>query len=207
MFFSFRTARQGRGTAHTGAASRPKLSHSRFFQRKRLSGGFSASSCRISRKKKAGLLPSPQSQKQSIQKESQYFFKKTLDFLLHPCYDNEAVSQEAHGVLAQLGERHTGSVEVSGSIPLCSTKIRTFCECMRFGFFIFRQNSRGAVISDGAPADVFYPSALILNVDSLPPHQFRNQRPVFQTLRGVSQRAGKIDVADARLGGRSFRFL
>ena len=155
MFFSFRTARQGRGTAHTGAASRPKLSHSRFFQRKRLSGGFSASSCRISRKIKAGLLPSPQSQKQSIRKESQYFFKKTLDFLLHPCYDNEAVSQEAHGVLAQLGERHTGSVEVSGSIPLCSTKIRTFCECMRFGFFIFRQNSRGAVISDGAPADVF----------------------------------------------------
>ena len=50
------------------------------------------------------------------------FFQKTLDFLLHPCYDNEAVSQEAHGVLAQLGERHTGSVEVSGSIPLCSTK-------------------------------------------------------------------------------------
>ena len=82
-------------------------------------------------------------------------FKKTLDFPCSPCYYNEAVSQEAHGVLAQLGERHTGSVEVSGSIPLCSTKIRTFCECMRFGFFIFRQNSRGAVISDGAPADVF----------------------------------------------------
>lgn len=27
-----------------------------------------------------------------------------------------------HGALAQLGERYTGSVEVSGSIPLCSTK-------------------------------------------------------------------------------------
>ena len=26
------------------------------------------------------------------------------------------------GALAQLGERYTGSVEVSGSIPLCSTK-------------------------------------------------------------------------------------
>ena len=25
------------------------------------------------------------------------------------------------GALAQLGERYTGSVEVSGSIPLCST--------------------------------------------------------------------------------------
>ena len=28
----------------------------------------------------------------------------------------------AFGALAQLGERYTGSVEVSGSIPLCSTK-------------------------------------------------------------------------------------
>ena len=28
------------------------------------------------------------------------------------------------GALAQLGERHTGSVEVSGSIPLCSTMDR-----------------------------------------------------------------------------------
>lgn len=26
-----------------------------------------------------------------------------------------------NGALAQLGERHTGSVEVSGSSPLCST--------------------------------------------------------------------------------------
>ena len=26
-----------------------------------------------------------------------------------------------NGALAQLGERYTGSVEVSGSIPLCST--------------------------------------------------------------------------------------
>jgi hypothetical protein len=29
---------------------------------------------------------------------------------------------EKHGALAQLGERYTGSVEVSGSSPLCSTK-------------------------------------------------------------------------------------
>ena len=30
--------------------------------------------------------------------------------------------ENTYGVLAQLGERYTGSVEVSGSIPLCSTK-------------------------------------------------------------------------------------
>jgi hypothetical protein len=30
--------------------------------------------------------------------------------------------QSLYGALAQLGERYTGSVEVSGSIPLCSTK-------------------------------------------------------------------------------------
>lgn len=29
------------------------------------------------------------------------------------------------GALAQLGERNTGSVEVSGSIPLSSTKLKT----------------------------------------------------------------------------------
>ena len=58
---------------------------------------------------------------ESSVKKNINFFKKPLDFLFCPCYDNEAVSQEAHGVLAQLGERHTDSVEVSGSIPLCST--------------------------------------------------------------------------------------
>jgi hypothetical protein len=29
------------------------------------------------------------------------------------------------GAIAQLGERNTGSVEVSGSIPLSSTKLKT----------------------------------------------------------------------------------
>jgi hypothetical protein len=31
------------------------------------------------------------------------------------------LSERDYGALAQLGERHAGSVEVSGSIPLCST--------------------------------------------------------------------------------------
>lgn len=41
-----------------------------------------------------------------------------------------------YGALAQLGERYTGSVEVSGSIPLCST-ITDRSELFKgFGFFI-----------------------------------------------------------------------
>ena len=32
---------------------------------------------------------------------------------------------EDSGAIAQLGERNTGSVEVSGSIPLSSTKLKT----------------------------------------------------------------------------------
>lgn len=39
---------------------------------------------------------------------------------------------EESGALAQLGERNTGSVEVSGSIPLSSTKLKTRTQC---GFF------------------------------------------------------------------------
>jgi hypothetical protein len=31
-----------------------------------------------------------------------------------------------YGAIAQLGERHTGSVEVSGSIPLSSTNISRY---------------------------------------------------------------------------------
>ena len=45
-----------------------------------------------------------------------------------------------HGVLAQLVERYTGSVEVSGSNPLCSTKRnlkRTALSVSRFRFFLF----------------------------------------------------------------------
>jgi hypothetical protein len=43
------------------------------------------------------------------------------------------------GVLAQLGERHTGSVEVSGSIPLCSTKndLQKWLYTAVFGGFLF----------------------------------------------------------------------
>ena len=74
---------------------------------------------------------------ESSVKKNINFFKKPLDFLFCPCYDNEAVSQEAHGVLAQLGERHTGSVEVSGSIPLCSTTIRTLCQAAKSSDFLY----------------------------------------------------------------------
>ena len=36
-------------------------------------------------------------------------------------YESEKNSWKDVGALAQLGERYTGSVEVSGSSPLCST--------------------------------------------------------------------------------------
>ena len=42
------------------------------------------------------------------------FLKLRLDKITFP--------QKLRGALAQLGERDAGSVEVSGSIPLCSTK-------------------------------------------------------------------------------------
>ena len=44
------------------------------------------------------------------------------------------------GALAQLGERNTGSVEVSGSIPLSSTKQETVAE--RRGFFVSESEDR-----------------------------------------------------------------
>ena len=61
--------------------------------------------------------------------DSRYFSKKlqkTLAFFFRPCYNSTRDFKALHkrfksGVLAQLGERYTGSVEVSGSIPLCST--------------------------------------------------------------------------------------
>ena len=40
------------------------------------------------------------------------------------------------GALAQLGERYTGSVEVSGSIPLCSTK-KHGKSLMRFAVLLY----------------------------------------------------------------------
>ena len=45
---------------------------------------------------------------------SKNFFCKTLDFFFQLCY------YISHGVLAQLEARHTGSVEVTGSSPVCS---------------------------------------------------------------------------------------
>lgn len=41
-----------------------------------------------------------------------------------------------YGALAQLGERYTGSVEVSGSIPLCSTKQKA-CNYVGYKLFFF----------------------------------------------------------------------
>ena len=43
--------------------------------------------------------------------------------------------RERHGGIAQLGERMTGSHEVSGSIPLISTKKRKVCLWHTFLFY------------------------------------------------------------------------
>ncbi len=45
------------------------------------------------------------------------------------------------GALAQLGERNTGSVEVSGSIPLGSTKISFKINSLILVDFISRQKT------------------------------------------------------------------
>lgn len=45
-----------------------------------------------------------------------------------------------YGVLAQLVERYTGSVEVSGSNPLCSTTRKTLDSIRILGsFFLYRK--------------------------------------------------------------------
>ena len=49
------------------------------------------------------------------------FFQKRLDFFEMICYYN-ACSERTYGGIAQLGERLNGIQEVSGSIPLISTK-------------------------------------------------------------------------------------
>ena len=41
-------------------------------------------------------------------------------------FANLAVRKGNNGVLAHLVERNTGSVEVSGSSPLCSTQLGTY---------------------------------------------------------------------------------
>ena len=70
-------------------------------------------------------------------------FEKHLDEPWNPCYNKQAVSKTAkkYGGIAQLGERLNGIQEVSGSIPLISTKNRK-ANALRFfvllaGFFKF----------------------------------------------------------------------
>ena len=49
--------------------------------------------------------------------------EKSIDILVLYCYNIKAACQQrAYGGIAQLGERLNGIQEVSGSIPLISTK-------------------------------------------------------------------------------------
>ena len=61
-------------------------------------------------------------------KKSKLLPEKRLCCGIYICYNNRVISKVFYGVLAQLVERYTGSVEVSGSNPLCSTRKGTaFC--------------------------------------------------------------------------------
>ena len=73
-----------------------------------------------------------------IPKKNNIFAKKACilfsDVIL---YRSGRKTDREPGVLAQLGERYTGSVEVSGSIPLCSTISNKAVEPYRFYGFLF----------------------------------------------------------------------
>ena len=73
-------------------------------------------------------------------------FKKGLHFVFRCAMIIKPpdTGQQKCGALAQLGERHTGSVEVSGSNPLCST--RTVCrKCIPFfSFSLFNIRKKGS---------------------------------------------------------------
>ena len=69
--------------------------------------------------------------------------KNTLDKYITNCYNTKAVRQQTeYGGIAQLGERLNGIQEVSGSIPLISTKDalsirRKVPKSFDFGTFLF----------------------------------------------------------------------
>ena len=64
----------------------------------------------------------PQISKRKIFVIFKTFFEKGVDNSKLFCYYN-ACSERTHGGIAQLGERLNGIQEVSGSIPLISTKV------------------------------------------------------------------------------------
>ena len=63
--------------------------------------------------------------------------------------------QTKFGPIAQLGERHNGIVEVSGSIPLGSTKMKTPARSDRAGVFILECGDfhPSAAAALGTPVD------------------------------------------------------
>ena len=54
-----------------------------------------------------------------------------------------------HGALAQLGARHTGSVEATGSSPVCSTvKGEDLIQVFAFLQLTFSQSDRGSAVRE-----------------------------------------------------------
>ena len=58
-------------------------------------------------------------------------------------FANLAVRKGNNGVLAHLVERNTGSVEVSGSSPLCSTQLGTYSNASAQGYVLIFLPRRG----------------------------------------------------------------
>ena len=65
------------------------------------------------------------------------FLKKSVDRCKKACYNKQAVNEKAteYGGIAQLGERLNGIQEVSGSIPLISTRYRK-ANALRYFLFV-----------------------------------------------------------------------
>ena len=62
---------------------------------------------------------------------------------------NPAVSVKYYGALAQLGARHTGSVEATGSSPVCSTvKGEDLIQVFAFLQLTFSQSDRGSAVRE-----------------------------------------------------------
>ena len=75
--------------------------------------------------------------KVNFYKKNTIFLIKVLTFKMNVCYNliTDCDKTVGYGALAQLGERHVCTVEVSGSIPLCSTILK-LKELKKSSFFV-----------------------------------------------------------------------
>ena len=95
------------------------------------------------------------------------------------------ISMLIYGALAQLGERYTGSVEVSGSIPLCSIKNPRSCKRGFFGYLINQQQQLSlSLLSQRNQITII---AIIITQRLLPPNQLLFEQQQQLLLQGLQQ--------------------